>query len=55
MLSPISSQAAHLVKRFSEQARLTPDKALFFEKRNDHWSGLTYAQMAERVSQLLFI
>ena len=52
MLSPISSQAAHLVKRFSEQAHLTPDKALFFEKRNGHWSGLTYAQTVERVSQL---
>ena len=52
MLTPFSALPAHLVKRFSEQANLTPDKALFFEKRHNQWSGLTYAKIEMRVSQL---
>ena len=52
MLTPFSSQPAHLVKRFKEQAHLTPEKSLFFEKRDDRWSGLTYAQTEIRITQL---
>ena len=54
MLTPFSGQPAHLVKRFKEQSRLTPEKALFFEKRDGQWSGLTYAQTEMRISQLAF-
>ena len=54
MLTPFSGQPAHLVKRFKEQSRLTPEKALFFEKQNDQWSGLTYSQIEMRISQLAF-
>ena len=46
MLTPFSSQPAHLVRRFAEQARLNPDKPLFFEKRNGAWQGLSYAETA---------
>ena len=52
MLTAFSKQPAHLVKRFLKQSHLTPDKALFFEKRAGQWSGLTYAQVEMRVNQL---
>jgi len=54
MLTPFSGQPAHLVKRFKEQSRLTPKKPLFFEKLDDKWSGLTYAQTETRITQLAF-
>ena len=54
MLTPFSGQPSHLVKRFKEQSRLTPEKALFFEKRDGQWAGLTYAQTEMRISQLAF-
>ena len=54
MLTPFSGQPAHLVKRFKEQSRLTPEKLLFFEKLDDKWSGLTYAQTETRITQLAF-
>ncbi len=52
MLTPFSEQPAHLVKRFLEQSRLKPDKALFFEKQDGQWLGLTYAQTERRITQL---
>ena len=52
MLTPFSSQPAHLVRRFAEQARLNPDKPLFFEKRGGAWQGLSYAETAAQVSCL---
>ena len=54
MLTPFSGEPAHLVKRFKEQSRLTPEKLLFFEKLDDKWSGLTYAQTETRITQLAF-
>ena len=54
MLTPFSGQPAHLVKRFKEQSRLTPEKLLFFEKLDGKWSGLTYAQTETRITQLAF-
>ena len=55
MLTPFSGQPAHLVKRFQEQSRLTPEKLLFFEKLDDKWSGLTYAQTENGLLNLPFI
>ena len=33
---------------------MTPEKLLFFEKLDDKWSGLTYAQTETRITQLAF-
>ena len=52
MLTPFSGKPAHLVRRFAEQARLNPDKPLFFEKTGGAWQGLSYAETADQVSCL---
>ena len=52
MLRAFSEQPAHLVKRFAEQAHLSPDKPLFFEKTDGDWHGLSYAQTAGQVARL---
>ena len=52
MFTAFSTQPAHLVRRFAEQARLNPDKPLFFEKTGGEWRGLSYAQTADQVSRL---
>ena len=52
MLTPFSTQPAHLVRRFAEQARRSPDKPLFFEKTGGVWQGLNYADTAAQVSCL---
>ncbi len=52
MLTPFSGQPAHLVKRFAEQARRTPDKPLFYEKTDGAWRGFSYAETEAQITRL---
>lgn len=52
MQTPFSDQPAHLVKRFQEQEHLRPDKALFFEKVDGMWRGISYSQAETMIACL---